>query len=64
MWGSGGAEGPQPRNSRRCAVRRLLPLVGDAESAVLRRGAVGTLRNCCFEHGEGGGRGCWGGGLL
>lgn len=34
----------------RCAVRRLLPLVGDAESAVLRRGAVGTLRNCCFEH--------------
>ncbi|XP_031465326.1 protein HGH1 homolog [Phasianus colchicus] len=34
----------------RCAVRRLLPLVGDAESAVLRRGAVGALRNCCFQH--------------
>ncbi|XP_065585209.1 protein HGH1 homolog [Cyrtonyx montezumae] len=34
----------------RCAVRRLLPLLGDAESAVMRRGAAGALRNCCFQH--------------
>lgn len=35
---------------QRCAVRRLLPLVGDTDSAVTRRGAVGAIRNCCFQH--------------
>ncbi|NWW82828.1 HGH1 protein, partial [Climacteris rufus] len=35
--------------SRR-AVQRLLGLVRWPESAELRRGVVGALRNCCFEH--------------
>ncbi|NXU04135.1 HGH1 protein, partial [Buphagus erythrorhynchus] len=33
-------------------VRRMLELVSWPESAELRRGVVGALRNCCFEHGE------------
>ncbi|NWW03281.1 HGH1 protein, partial [Oreocharis arfaki] len=37
--------------SRR-AVQRLLPLVRGPGSAELRRGVVGALRNCCFEHGK------------
>ncbi|NXH63226.1 HGH1 protein, partial [Rhabdornis inornatus] len=32
-------------------VRRMLELLR-AESAELRRGAVGALRNCCFQHGK------------
>ncbi|NWS32614.1 HGH1 protein, partial [Polioptila caerulea] len=37
-------------------VRRLLELLRCEERA-LRRGAVGALRNCCFEHGKGWGNG-------
>ncbi|XP_072781240.1 protein HGH1 homolog isoform X2 [Taeniopygia guttata] len=32
------------------ALRRLLALVRNPNSASLRRGAVGALRNCCFQH--------------
>ncbi|NXC07429.1 HGH1 protein, partial [Orthonyx spaldingii] len=38
-------------------MRRVLPLVRGPQSAELRRGAVGALRNCCFEHGNGLGKG-------
>ncbi|XP_074059188.1 protein HGH1 homolog [Macrotis lagotis] len=31
-------------------IQRLLPLIQAPDSAVLRMGVVGTLRNCCFEH--------------
>ncbi|XP_031981502.1 protein HGH1 homolog isoform X3 [Corvus moneduloides] len=31
-------------------VPRLLPLIRSPDSAELRRGVVGALRNCCFEH--------------
>ncbi|KAM6458490.1 protein HGH1 homolog isoform 1-T1 [Liasis olivaceus] len=31
-------------------VQRLLPLTQDAGSALLRRAAAATLRNCCFDH--------------
>ncbi|NXR27481.1 HGH1 protein, partial [Cinclus mexicanus] len=31
-------------------VRRMLELVRWKESVELRRGVVGALRNCCFEH--------------
>ncbi|NWV41496.1 HGH1 protein, partial [Grantiella picta] len=34
----------------RPAVPRLLALLRRADSAELRRGVVGALRNCCFEH--------------
>ncbi|NXS63629.1 HGH1 protein, partial [Brachypteracias leptosomus] len=37
--------------SRR-SVQRLLPFTQYKESVVHRRGIVGALRNCCFEHGE------------
>ncbi|NXD60146.1 HGH1 protein, partial [Corvus moneduloides] len=33
-------------------VPRLLPLIRSPDSAELRRGVVGALRNCCFEHGK------------
>ncbi|NXT69631.1 HGH1 protein, partial [Chaetops frenatus] len=33
------------------ALRRLLLLLRAPDSAELRRGAAGALRNCCFEHG-------------
>ncbi|XP_062348556.1 protein HGH1 homolog isoform X2 [Cinclus cinclus] len=33
-------------------VRRMLALVRWKESAELRRGVVGALRNCCFDHRE------------
>ncbi|NXO95081.1 HGH1 protein, partial [Certhia brachydactyla] len=33
-------------------VRRMLEMVRGTEAAELRRGAVGALRNCCFEHGK------------
>ncbi|XP_077209671.1 protein HGH1 homolog [Paroedura picta] len=37
----------------RCLVRRLLPFTQDASSSSLCRGGVaGTLRNCCFDHGN------------
>ncbi|KAH0518812.1 Protein HGH1-like protein [Microtus ochrogaster] len=35
----------------RCVVQRLLPLTQYPDSSVRRGGVVGTLRNCCFEHG-------------
>ncbi|NXB84469.1 HGH1 protein, partial [Vidua chalybeata] len=31
-------------------LRRLLALVRCPDSAVMRRGVVGALRNCCFQH--------------
>ncbi|XP_064297999.1 protein HGH1 homolog [Phalacrocorax carbo] len=34
----------------RCSVQRLLPFTQYKDSAVHRRGIVGALRNCCFEH--------------
>ncbi|XP_075562246.1 protein HGH1 homolog [Pelecanus crispus] len=34
----------------RCSVQRLLPFTQYRDSAVHRRGVVGALRNCCFEH--------------
>ncbi|XP_032775980.1 protein HGH1 homolog isoform X2 [Strigops habroptila] len=34
----------------RCSVQRLLPFTQYRDSAELRRGIVGALRNCCFEH--------------
>ncbi|KAM6143047.1 protein HGH1 homolog [Phoenicopterus ruber ruber] len=34
----------------RCSVQRLLPFTQYKDSAVHRRGVVGALRNCCFEH--------------
>ncbi|NXU37526.1 HGH1 protein, partial [Drymodes brunneopygia] len=34
------------------AVQRILALVRGSESAQMRRGAVGALRNCCFQHGK------------
>ncbi|XP_062490632.1 protein HGH1 homolog [Pezoporus occidentalis] len=34
----------------RCAVQRLLPFTQYPHSAEHRRGIVGALRNCCFEH--------------
>ncbi|NWU70600.1 HGH1 protein, partial [Pterocles burchelli] len=36
----------------RCSVQRLLPFTQDKDSVVRRRGIVGALRNCCFQHGE------------
>uniref|UniRef100_G3VYZ2 Protein HGH1 homolog n=2 Tax=Sarcophilus harrisii TaxID=9305 RepID=G3VYZ2_SARHA len=33
-------------------IQRLLPLIHWPDSAVPRIGVVGTLRNCCFEHGS------------
>lgn len=36
----------------RRVVRRMLALVRYPGSAELRRGVVGALRNCCFEHGK------------
>nr|XP_056710565.1 protein HGH1 homolog [Euleptes europaea] len=36
----------------RCAVQRLLPYTQYADSALLRGGVVGTLRNCCFDYGH------------
>ncbi|XP_027767144.1 protein HGH1 homolog, partial [Empidonax traillii] len=36
----------------RRVVQRLLPLTQSRHSLELRRGVVGALRNCCFEHGE------------
>lgn len=50
--------------SPRCLVQRLLPYTQYAGSVIRRRGAVGTLRNCCFDYSElclrwvGGGGGC------
>ncbi|KAK2512478.1 hypothetical protein Q9233_016230, partial [Columba guinea] len=35
---------------RRRSVQRLLPFTQYGDSAVHRRGIVGALRNCCFEH--------------
>ncbi|XP_068035512.1 protein HGH1 homolog isoform X2 [Anomalospiza imberbis] len=32
------------------ALRRLLALLRGARSAQMRRGALGALRNCCFQH--------------
>ncbi|KAI6075523.1 Protein HGH1-like protein [Aix galericulata] len=37
----------------RCSVQRLLPFTQYRDSVGHRRGIVGALRNCCFEHGEG-----------
>ncbi|XP_065520255.1 protein HGH1 homolog [Lathamus discolor] len=34
----------------RCAVQRLLPFTQYRDSVEHRRGIVGALRNCCFEH--------------
>ncbi|XP_035426061.2 protein HGH1 homolog [Cygnus atratus] len=34
----------------RCSVQRLLPFTRYRDSAGHRRGIVGALRNCCFEH--------------
>ncbi|XP_068789713.1 protein HGH1 homolog [Struthio camelus] len=34
----------------RCSIQRLLPFTQYKDSVVLRRGIVGALRNCCFEH--------------
>ncbi|NXK81762.1 HGH1 protein, partial [Amazona guildingii] len=34
----------------RCAVQRLLPFTQYRDSTEHRRGIVGALRNCCFEH--------------
>ncbi|XP_033920550.1 protein HGH1 homolog [Melopsittacus undulatus] len=34
----------------RCAVQRLLPFTQYRGSTELRRGVVGALRNCCFQH--------------
>ncbi|NXY82196.1 HGH1 protein, partial [Alcedo cyanopectus] len=36
----------------RCSVQRLLPFTQYRDSVVHRRGIVGALRNCCFEHEE------------
>ncbi|XP_077022645.1 protein HGH1 homolog [Tamandua tetradactyla] len=36
----------------RCVIQRLLPFTQYPESSVRRGGVVGTLRNCCFEHGH------------
>lgn len=37
-------------SSPRCMLQRLLPFTQYEGSAVRRRGVVGTIRNCCFEH--------------
>ncbi|NWW42095.1 HGH1 protein, partial [Panurus biarmicus] len=34
------------------AVRKMLALVRWPEEAEMRRGVVGALRNCCFQHGK------------
>ncbi|NWH73125.1 HGH1 protein, partial [Piaya cayana] len=36
----------------RLSVQRLLPHTQLGAPLDLRRGAVGALRNCCFQHGE------------
>ncbi|XP_062986030.1 protein HGH1 homolog [Elgaria multicarinata webbii] len=36
----------------RCVVQRLLPYTQYVGSAIRRGGVVGTLRNCCFDHGS------------
>ncbi|NXH46843.1 HGH1 protein, partial [Dicaeum eximium] len=33
-------------------VRRMLSLLRCPDSVELRRGVVGALRNCCFQHGK------------
>ncbi|NXI11223.1 HGH1 protein, partial [Irena cyanogastra] len=38
-------------------LQRLLALVRCPDSAEMRRGAVGALRNCCFQWGKNGGFG-------
>lgn len=35
----------------RCVIQRLLPYTQYEESSTRRGGVVGTLRNCCFDHG-------------
>uniref|UniRef100_A0A672TJE3 HGH1 homolog n=1 Tax=Strigops habroptila TaxID=2489341 RepID=A0A672TJE3_STRHB len=46
----GRAPAHSDRPARRCSVQRLLPFTQYRDSAELRRGIVGALRNCCFEH--------------
>lgn len=36
----------------RFVVQRLLPFTQYEASVVRRSGVIGTLRNCCFDHGE------------
>ncbi|KAM6972863.1 protein HGH1 homolog [Aplochiton taeniatus] len=36
----------------RCVVQRLLPYTQYEASSVRRGGVIGTLRNCCFDHGH------------
>ncbi|XP_048143113.1 LOW QUALITY PROTEIN: protein HGH1 homolog [Corvus hawaiiensis] len=43
-------EGRRLLERSRPLVPRLLPLIRSPDSAELRRGVVGALRNCCFEH--------------
>uniref|UniRef100_A0A669F7D0 Protein HGH1 homolog n=1 Tax=Oreochromis niloticus TaxID=8128 RepID=A0A669F7D0_ORENI len=46
---------PEARNylmdKDRCVVQRLLPFTQYQSSVVRRGGVIGTLRNCCFDHG-------------
>ncbi|TNN60730.1 Protein HGH1 [Liparis tanakae] len=39
-------------DKERCVIQRLFPFTQYRASAVRRGGVVGTLRNCCFDHGE------------
>ncbi|XP_034442297.1 protein HGH1 homolog [Hippoglossus hippoglossus] len=47
---------PEARNyildKDRCVFQRLLPFTQYRTSALRRGGVVGTLRNCCFDHGH------------
>lgn len=36
----------------RCVLQRLLPFTQYQASVVRRGGVIGTLRNCCFDHGK------------
>lgn len=39
-------------DKNRCVVQRLLPFTQYQTSVVRRGGVIGTLRNCCFDHGH------------
>ncbi|XP_055749893.1 protein HGH1 homolog isoform X1 [Salvelinus fontinalis] len=41
-------------DKERCVVQRLLPYTQYQASTIRRGGVIGTLRNCCFDHGRGG----------
>ncbi|XP_019952049.2 protein HGH1 homolog [Paralichthys olivaceus] len=47
---------PETRNyildKDRCVFQRLLPFTQHQTSVIRRGGVIGTLRNCCFDHGR------------